>query len=204
VVADGVVVRERVGHGDLLAHVIAHHLGLMGARVLGDEAVVRPVVELRVALVPAVRRVLDGVVEQVEDGHRCPVRRGVRLGTGEAFDVGAPLEQAQRTEVVIERAVLHHQHDDRVDGREQLFGREAAVVGAQVGGAAPHPLLLLRCLRHSTRSGHHRSPLRRCRRDHRPRRRCLRTRRRQDRPRRRCRRHRSNPRPLRFRRRAWR
>ena len=136
VIADGEVVREPVVERDLAAVVEAHHLVLRGAGVLLDEAVVLAGVELIVNGVPAVRRILGREVRHLEDLHGRAVRSGIRLVARQPLDLGlarVARVRLERAEEVIERAVLHHEHDDVLDAREELLRRERSG-GRRCGG----------------------------------------------------------------------
>ncbi len=116
-------IRERVCHRQLRAYVIAHHVGLARSLVLFHEAIVRAAVPLRVTRSPAMRWILGCEVIELVHGHGNVARAEVHLGAGESVDIHAVLGQAQRSQIVIERSVLHTQDDDRLDVREQLLGR---------------------------------------------------------------------------------
>src|SRR5262249_44638587 len=75
-------------------------------------------VPLLVGGVPAVRRIGGGeVLEQVHGDSRA-VRRRILLRAGQAVDP-PPLEQAERPQVVVERAVLHADDHEGVDRRRR-------------------------------------------------------------------------------------
>ncbi len=118
------LVAQRVGDRQLLAHVVAHHVVLRRAGVGFDEAVVGAVVPLVVARTPVVRRIGRGEGVELVHADRVAVRVRVALAAGQAVDVGPSFDQRQRAEVVVERAVLHAQHDEGVDAGEQLLGAE--------------------------------------------------------------------------------
>ena len=115
-------------HRQVRAHVIPHRLRAeprVLLLILEHEAVVVAEVERVVAGLPFMRRV--GRLELLHDEHRHrqQVEVEVRLGPRQPVDRRA-LGHLQRAEVVIEAAVLHHQHDDVIDAREQLLGRQVA------------------------------------------------------------------------------
>jgi hypothetical protein len=137
--AERVPVRERVQGRQLLAGPVLHRQlrvpVAVSREVLPHEAVARALVPLPVRRVPAVGRVGDaGTVLAVD-----AVRRAGCVAVGHALEqpvhVRAPLQQAERAEVVVERAVLHHQHDgvgDRLLHRRGI-GRGGLLVGRAAG-----------------------------------------------------------------------
>jgi hypothetical protein len=134
-IADCGLIRERVRDGELIPHVVAHHLVLGGSLVGDDEAVVLPHVPLLVGGVPAVRWIGRGVVIHLEDGNERAVHRRVRFHSRQPFD-HLSFEELQGAQVMIEGAVLHHQHDEGVDLAQDRLGRERAHVDAAVDDAA--------------------------------------------------------------------
>jgi hypothetical protein len=128
------VVRQPVQHRDVLADVITHRLraeARVRLLVLEHEAVVLAEVELVVARLPAVRRVLGLELRHLEHRHRHQVDVQVLLVAHQPVQRLA-LDQLARAEVVVEGPVLHHQHDDVVDAREQLLRRQLGPAAALV------------------------------------------------------------------------
>ena len=122
-VADGERARQPVVEGQVLRPVVGDRLRARG----DDEPVVGPVVPGAVTGVPAlgdppvVLAQVGGVVRAY------PVAGGVGVRV-ERETVGAepePVAPAEHPEVVVEGVVLHHQHDDVLDGRQRVgAGRE--------------------------------------------------------------------------------
>jgi hypothetical protein len=129
-VADGEVIGERVVVRQLAAVVIAHDLGAVlvavASDVFLDEAVVLAAAKLGVTGVPAVRGIFGLVVEELADLDEVALAIGVGLAAAEPVGplaTGIAPVLAEHAQVVVKRAVLHHQHHHRIDAGEQLFGR---------------------------------------------------------------------------------
>lgn len=131
VVADGERIGERVVERDVLAHVIAHrHVGLVRG-----PPVVAAAVDRRVRLVPRVIEVADAlrarrqrVQAKRQHGSRrirlrrlIPDRLAVRQRDREAVVVAA--HAAQVSEVMVERTVFLHEHDDVLDIADRARAR---------------------------------------------------------------------------------
>jgi hypothetical protein len=121
VVAGDERVGQRPGHGQIRAREVTHHLGGVRPGVDAHEAVHRALVPLLVHRIPVVRRIDVVVRAQAVDLHRAAVAIGVGHLGAQALD-RAPLQQAARAQHVVERAVLHAQHDERVDAGQQFIG----------------------------------------------------------------------------------
>ncbi|CAJ7704638.1 Uncharacterised protein [Burkholderia pseudomallei] len=131
VVADGERVGERVVERDVLAHVVAHrHVGLVRGPLIVAAAVDR-----RMRLVPRVIEIADALCArrqrvQAKRQHRLarirlrrliPDRFAVRQRNRKAVVVAA--HTAQVSEVMVERAVFLHEHDDVLDIAQRARAR---------------------------------------------------------------------------------
>ncbi len=122
-VADRKSIRQCIVKRQLLSVVVAHCFGFMRPRVSDDKAIIFAAVPLLMRRGPVVRRVRGRKRLQLRHRHRHAQRTWVLLAAAQA--IGAALAGvlavgAQRAQVVVKRAVLHHQHHDRVDARQQL------------------------------------------------------------------------------------
>ena len=118
-----------VRHGAVAAHHVEGDAGdgrVVRGVVRDHEAIHETAVDLLVDRPPAVRRVEEAVRGVAEDGHALPVRIEVREVVRRDLDVREPGVH-RALEVVVEGAVLVHQHDDGVDGDVLPHGERRAL-----------------------------------------------------------------------------
>ena len=137
-VADGELPCHGVVEGKVPLVPVAH--GRAAARL--DEAHVGAVVPRRVRGVPALGDARVGLaagVGQVERAHVATGRIRVEVDRLPVPSGRQPVPAAQRAQVVVERVVLHHEHDDVLDLREGVGSRRKVRVGERSGLAQREP-----------------------------------------------------------------
>ena len=124
-IADGVFAGQRVQERQLFAGVVPHGLALIGAGVDLHEAVVAAAVERAPGRRPVVPWIERAVASQLARHDRRAVDVWIALGARDAVYrrrrrvYGVQLQAAQQ---VVERSVLQHHDDERVDRLQQAAG----------------------------------------------------------------------------------